>query len=85
MFGVALAVSSREPLQRQAAALRLDAAGVDAKALVRPASAEGLNAALSTVGIVLAALVALALWLSLRLPRAAPPPRAMAAVADAGS
>lgn len=84
MFGVTLAVSSREPLQRQAAALRLDAAGVDAKALLQRASAEGLDVALSNVGIVLAALVALALLLSLRLPRA-PPPRAVAAVADAGS
>ena len=101
VFGVTLAVSSREALQRQAAPLGLDAAtvdqlataaggrarqlpaelvqklaaaGVDAKDLVQRASAEGLDAALSNVGIVLAALVALALLLSLRLPRASPPP-----------
>jgi len=112
VFGVTLALRSREALQRQAAALGLDAAtldqlataaggrarqlpaevvdklaaaGVDAKDLVQRASAEGLDAALSNVGIVLAALVALALLLSLRLPRAAAQPQPGAVLAEPGS
>lgn len=50
---------------------RLASAGVDANELVRKASADGLNAALTNVGYLLAAMVLLALLLGLRLPRAA--------------
>ena len=44
--------------------------GVDAAAIVREATALGVNAALHNVGVLLAAMMALALLVSLRLPRA---------------
>lgn len=56
---------------------RLAGAGVEANELVRRASADGLNAALNNVGYLLAAMIGLALLLSLRLPRSAPPAQAV--------
>lgn len=69
---LALAAGGRARALPAELAQRLAGAGVDGAELVRRASAEGLDAALASVGWVLAALIALALVLALRLPHAAP-------------
>ncbi|HPP82527.1 MAG TPA: hypothetical protein PLZ50_03045, partial [Rubrivivax sp.] len=66
-------------------AQQLSAAGIDAAQIVREASAAGVSAALHNAGYLLAALMTLALLVSLRLPRTAAAPAAGEAARSAAA